>query len=136
MTPNTEISRTVGYKSASRCLKIPWCWYFKFWKPAGFNRPTVINWKANAKLLQGCALHGIFNCGLCVWSNNHLYQSWNVYHTCGHDSSVCLRLCDAVVSTFMSQSCRVIFLEIRHWRRQQKWFTDTRTFYCSVFKAN
>ena len=41
--------------------KIPSSWYFKFWNPAVFSTPLVICWDINSNLLQGCALHIIFN---------------------------------------------------------------------------
>ena len=65
LTPNAEISRTVGYKSASRCSKNPLLLiqYFKFWNPSVFNKLTVISWNVNSKLLQARTLHAV----LTLW---------------------------------------------------------------------
>jgi len=54
LTPNSEISGTVGYKSAPRCWKniLLLMKYFKLWIPSVFSKPTVINWNLNSKLLR------------------------------------------------------------------------------------
>ena len=59
LTLNTEISRTLGYKSASRCSKnyLLLIRYFKFWNPLVFSKPTVFSWNINSKVLQARALH-------------------------------------------------------------------------------
>ena len=36
---------------------------------------------------------------------------WNVAAICGHFT--CFGLCDGVVNKFMSESCHILFLEIR-----------------------
>jgi len=41
--------------------------------------------------------------------------------------------CNAVVNSFMSESCRVLFLEIGQGRTQQKWFTRTSYLCCVRF---
>jgi len=104
LTPNAEISRTVGYKSVSRCSKNPLLLiqYFKLWNPSVFSKPTVISWNINLKLLRALTLHVVLN-KCTVWCKNHLYQLWNVSWTRGL-FSVCFGLCSAVVNMFMSRS--------------------------------
>ena len=53
-------------------------------------RPTVISWKANAKLLRGRGLHGTIplTCALCVCRNNGLCQSRNVSTCAGPSPAV------------------------------------------------
>ena len=68
LTPNVEISRTVGYKSISKCSKNPLLLiqYFKFWTPSVFSKPAAISWNVNSKLLRARTLQDV--CTACVTS--------------------------------------------------------------------
>jgi len=83
LTPNAEISRTVGYKSASRCCKNPLLLiqYFKLLNPSVFSKPAVISWNVNSKFLRARTLHVVLMCALHVWCNNRLYINRRTFPT-------------------------------------------------------
>ena len=88
-----------------RLLTLPPRLQFRHLKTCRSRRRALIRWLGNAR-----------HCAASDVVNEASQSCRNSVEHCGHlrlDTSTCFELCDGVLNKFMTESCHVLFFEIR-----------------------